>query len=62
MVNELDRLQLVGDAVDRAPKIARVGGPFKQILRSELIEHKGCAGGRGDGRREIRDWEWSWWR
>jgi xylulose-5-phosphate/fructose-6-phosphate phosphoketolase len=58
MVNERDRLHLAGDAVDRVPKIARVGGHFKQVLRNKLIEHKGCAGEHGDDLREIRHWKW----
>src|SRR5205085_6191962 len=38
VLNELDRLQLAGDAVDRVPRLCRVGAHFQQFLRDKLIE------------------------
>jgi xylulose-5-phosphate/fructose-6-phosphate phosphoketolase len=56
--NDLDRFHLAGDLVDRVPRLARVGGHFKQFLRDRLIEHKEYVDRYGDDMPEIRDWTW----
>jgi xylulose-5-phosphate/fructose-6-phosphate phosphoketolase len=58
VLNDLDRFHLAGDAVDRVPRLARVGAHFKQFLRDKLIEHKQYICRYGDDMPEIRGWKW----
>jgi xylulose-5-phosphate/fructose-6-phosphate phosphoketolase len=58
VLNDLDRLHLAGDVVDRVPRLQRVGGHFKQFLRNELVEHRQHICQRGDDLPKIRDWTW----
>jgi len=60
VLNDLDRLHLAGDVVDRVPKLQRVGGHFKQFLRNKLIEHKEYIRVHGEDLPEIRDWKWEY--
>ncbi|MCC7498626.1 MAG: phosphoketolase family protein [Bryobacterales bacterium] len=59
VLNDLDRFHLAGDAVDRVPKLQKVGAHFRQQLRNKLIEHKEYVARHGDDMPEIRDWKWS---
>ena len=58
VLNELDRYHLAGDAVDRVPRLQRVGAHFKQFLRNRLVEHKQYICEHGDDMPEIRNWTW----
>jgi xylulose-5-phosphate/fructose-6-phosphate phosphoketolase len=58
VLNDLDRFHLASDAVDRVPRLQRVGGHFKQHLRNKLVEHKEYIRIHGDDLPEIRDWKW----
>ncbi len=58
VMNDLDRFHLAGDAVDRIPRLQKVGGHFKQFLRNKLVEHKQYIHQRGDDLPAIRDWTW----
>ena len=58
VLNELDRLHLAGDAVDRVTRLCRVGAHFQQFLRDKLIEHKRYIHEYGEDMPEIRDWKW----
>ena len=58
VLNDLDRLHLAGDVVDRVPRLRKVGAHFKQFLRDKLAEHKRYICERGDDLPEIRDWKW----
>jgi xylulose-5-phosphate/fructose-6-phosphate phosphoketolase len=58
VLNDLDRFHLASDAVDRVPKLQRVGGHFKQYLRNKLVEHKEYIRVHGEDLPEIRDWKW----
>ena len=58
VLNEIDRFHLAGDAVDRVPRLQRIGGHFKQFLRDKLVEHKKYICEHGDDMPEIRDWKW----
>ncbi|MGA9901332.1 MAG: phosphoketolase family protein [Terriglobales bacterium] len=62
VMNDLDRFHLAGDAVDRIPRLQKVGGHFKQFLRNKLVEHKQYIRERGDDMPEIRDWTWPYER
>jgi xylulose-5-phosphate/fructose-6-phosphate phosphoketolase len=58
VMNDLDRLHLVGDVIDRVPGLANIAGHTRQILRNKLIEHKLYIAEHGDDMPEIRDWKW----
>ena len=56
--NALDRLHLVGDVIDRVPRLAARGAYAKQRLRNRLIEHEQYIHAHGEDMPEIRDWRW----
>ncbi|HRY30091.1 MAG TPA: phosphoketolase family protein [Elusimicrobiota bacterium] len=56
--NDLDRFHLVGDVVDRVPKLQRAAAHVKQTLRDKLIEHKEYIVKHGEDLPAIRDWKW----
>jgi xylulose-5-phosphate/fructose-6-phosphate phosphoketolase len=58
VLNDLDRYHLAGDVVDRVPRLARLGGHFKQFLRNKLVEHRQYICKCGEDMPEIRDWKW----
>jgi xylulose-5-phosphate/fructose-6-phosphate phosphoketolase len=58
VLNDLDRFHLASDAVDRVPKLQRVGGHFKQYLRNKLVEHKEYIRIHGEDMPEIQNWKW----
>ena len=60
VMNELDRFHLAGDAVDRVPKLQRIGGHFKQELRNKLVEHKQYIHEYGIDMPEILNWKWKY--
>jgi xylulose-5-phosphate/fructose-6-phosphate phosphoketolase len=60
VMNDLDRYHLAGDAVDRVPKLQRVGAHFKQFLRNKLVEHKQYIYEHGIDMPEILNWKWKY--
>jgi len=56
--NDLDRLHLAGDVVDRVPRLLRTGGHFKQYIRNKLVEHRKYIYKYGQDLPEIRNWKW----
>ncbi|MGE5655454.1 MAG: phosphoketolase [Actinomycetota bacterium] len=58
VVNDLDRFHLVGDVIDRVPKLAYAAGYTKQFIRDKLIEHQQYITKYGDDLPEVRDWKW----
>ncbi|MEG4148877.1 phosphoketolase family protein [Microcoleus sp. Pol12B5] len=58
VVNDLDRFHLVGDVLDRVPKLSSVAAYGKQAIRDKLIEHTQYITEHGDDMPEIRDWKW----
>ena len=60
VMNELDRFHLAGDAVDRVPKLQKVGAHFKQFLRNKLVEHKQYIYEHGIDMPEIVNWKWKY--
>ncbi|MBE9184154.1 phosphoketolase family protein [Microcoleus sp. LEGE 07076] len=59
VMNDLDRFHLVGDVLDRVPKLSSVAAYGKQAIRDKLIEHRQYITKHGDDLPEIRDWKWS---
>ncbi len=56
--NDLDRFHLVGDVVDRVPKLEHIAAYTNQAVRDKLIEHKEYIIRFGEDMPEIRDWTW----
>jgi xylulose-5-phosphate/fructose-6-phosphate phosphoketolase len=58
VMNDLDRFGLVGDVIDRVPKLGASAAYVKQFVRDKRIEHKEYIRKYGDDMPEIRDWKW----
>jgi xylulose-5-phosphate/fructose-6-phosphate phosphoketolase len=58
VLNEIDRLHLAMDVIDRVPRLKPIGAHAKQLLRNRLIDHKLYISKHGDDVPEIRDWKW----
>jgi xylulose-5-phosphate/fructose-6-phosphate phosphoketolase len=58
VLNGLDRFHLVGDVIDRVPKLATSAGYAKQAIHDKLIEHKEYFCRYGDDVPEITGWTW----
>ncbi len=58
VLNDLDRFHLVGDVIDRVPKLGYMAAYAKQAIRDKLIEHREYIGKYGDDMPEVRDWKW----
>ncbi len=58
VMNDLDRFHLVGDVLDRVPKLSSVAAYGKQAMRDKLIDHREYITKHGDDMPEIRDWKW----
>jgi xylulose-5-phosphate/fructose-6-phosphate phosphoketolase len=58
VMNELDRFHLVGDVIDRVPKLGQRAAYAKQALRDKLIDHRRYICQYGDDMPEISGWTW----
>jgi xylulose-5-phosphate/fructose-6-phosphate phosphoketolase len=56
--NDLDRFHLVGDVIDRVPKLAARAAYAKQRLRDKLTEHEHYIHAHGEDMPEVRNWRW----
>jgi xylulose-5-phosphate/fructose-6-phosphate phosphoketolase len=56
--NDLDRFHLIGDVIDRVPKLGVSAAYVKQMVRDKLIEHKSYIAKYGTDMPEVRDWRW----
>jgi xylulose-5-phosphate/fructose-6-phosphate phosphoketolase len=58
VMNEIDRFHLVGDVIDRVPKLGSRAAYAKQALRDKLIEHKQYIQQHGDDMPDVSGWRW----
>jgi xylulose-5-phosphate/fructose-6-phosphate phosphoketolase len=58
VLNEVDRLHLAMDVIDRVPRLQKLAGHQKQELRNKLIEHKLYISKYGQDMPGIRNWQW----
>jgi xylulose-5-phosphate/fructose-6-phosphate phosphoketolase len=58
VLNDLDRFHLVGDVIDRVPKLGSTAAYTKQMIRDKLIEHKQYVTTYGQDMPEVREWQW----
>jgi len=56
--NQIDRFSLAIDAIDRVPKLQRVGGHAKEKLRNLQIECVNYAHQHGIDKPDVADWKW----
>ena len=56
--NDLDRFHLVGDVIDRVPKLGARAAYAKQAIRDKLVEHKEYISRHGDDLPEVVGWTW----
>ena len=56
--NDLDRFHLVGDVIDRVPKLGARAAYAKQAIRDKLIDHREYISRYGDDMPEIVGWRW----
>jgi xylulose-5-phosphate/fructose-6-phosphate phosphoketolase len=56
--NETDRFSLAIDAIDRVPKLQKLGGHAKEKFRNQQIECRAYAYQRGVDSPEITRWRW----
>ena len=58
VINHLDRFHLVGDVIDRVPKLGERAAYAKQEIRDKLIDHREYIWRYGDDMPEIKNWTW----
>ena len=56
--NEIDRLHLAIDVIDRLPRLAGVAGHLQQELRNKLTDHTLYIRAHGEDMPEITEWQW----
>ena len=56
--NEIDRFNLVKDAIMHLPKLGNRGAYLIQKMNDKLVEHKQYIAEYGQDLEEILDWEW----
>src|SRR5262249_17283495 len=58
VMNDIDRFHLMGDVIDRVPKLGARAAYAKQALRNKLIEHRQYIREHGDDMPEVSGWRW----
>ena len=58
VLNDIDRYHLVGDVIDRVPKLGPFAAYGKQAMRDKLIEHRQYIHEHGEDMPEVREWQW----
>ena len=57
--NDMDRFHLVGDVIDRVPKLSHVAAYVKQAMRDRLIDHREYITEHGDDLPDVKEWMWT---
>lgn len=60
VLNEIDRFHLVGDVIDRVPRLGYLAAYTKQEMRHKLIEHKEFITQRGEDMPSVKNWKWTY--
>jgi xylulose-5-phosphate/fructose-6-phosphate phosphoketolase len=60
VVNDMDRLHLVMDVIDRVPGLDRKAAVLRQQMVAKCAEHRPYVPRTGEDLSEIRDWAWSY--
>jgi xylulose-5-phosphate/fructose-6-phosphate phosphoketolase len=58
VMNQLDRFSLVGDVIDRVPRLGARAAYAKQAIRDKLIEQREYIVRDGEDMAEITGWSW----
>jgi xylulose-5-phosphate/fructose-6-phosphate phosphoketolase len=58
VMNDLDRLHLVADVIDRVPQLGSIAAYAKQIIREKLIDHEHYVSTYGVDMPEVSNWTW----
>jgi len=58
VLNAMDRFHLVGDVIDRVPKLGPRAAYAKQAIRDKLIEHRLYIQQHGEDMPEVKNWTW----
>jgi xylulose-5-phosphate/fructose-6-phosphate phosphoketolase len=58
VMNDIDRFHLVGDVIERVPRLGAVAAYARQRVRDRLIEHKEYIRRHGIDMPLVRDWQW----
>jgi xylulose-5-phosphate/fructose-6-phosphate phosphoketolase len=58
VMNDLDRLHLAGDAIERLPQLGSRAAHLRQYLNEQLNEHRMYIRRHGEDMPLIRDWKW----
>jgi xylulose-5-phosphate/fructose-6-phosphate phosphoketolase len=58
VLNDLDRFHLVGEVVDRVPKLRSRAAYTKQMIHEKLIDHRAYVDEHGEDLPEVRNWQW----
>jgi len=56
--NQIDRFDLVIDAIDRVPELKVAGAHVKERMKDEILERQGFAYTEGEDRPELAQWQW----
>ena len=56
--NNIDRFSLAMDAIDRVPRLQRIGGHVKESFRNMQLECRNYAHEHGIDQPEAADWRW----
>jgi xylulose-5-phosphate/fructose-6-phosphate phosphoketolase len=59
VLNEIDRFHLVGDVIDRVPKLGVKAAYAKQAIRDKLCEHREYIRTHGEDMPDIAGWTWA---
>ena len=59
MLNDLYRLHLVIDVIDRVPGLCKRAAGLRQHMADEHLRHRAYTREHGEDSPDVRDWTWS---